>query len=476
MQPPESDSFGSAATLVSRERLEGRVDSFLLNRMERGRHGFVVREITPRLTWNRLDLAIKLYYLEQAGTGASSFAEELYDAHIHAFSLGDFREPGNDDKTNAASFRSAFLDILENMRNKGFDPGKSLIPVASDGSFINGGHRTACAMFLRRKVHIVETGLPPVRYDHRYFRSRGMDDDLIEASVLRYMERSPRSRLILVRPGADGTAKSDSSLGSQVYRKALRLSAKGASNLFAALGWHPTSGATDLWGERRLLVEVIDVEEASCDVDQRPAHSAVSDHIYRVRSHEHSLSLARVLLNERSVHALNAACPDRFVETSGRTSRFRDTLIQAGVSLERAALGPSMLLATFGSKEAQAADFRSPVPLPEQPGLLRLPSGPDIHEVLEDPRRHLHYGGLKFLSVEEAIRVLKRDPQPGASEDLRLLSSLRPGTGWTKVRRGFVAKSRLYHSRIRRSVIHAVARLGLRDQAKAAYRALRRPG
>ncbi len=77
MKPEAALNPSQAGRLVPRAALEGRVNRFLLNRVDPSRQEFIVREVKPGLTWNRLDLAIKLYYLEQSEADGSSFAEEL---------------------------------------------------------------------------------------------------------------------------------------------------------------------------------------------------------------------------------------------------------------------------------------------------------------------------------------------------------------------------------------------------------------
>jgi hypothetical protein len=476
---PSSTPVGE---LVPRGELAGRLDSFLLDRMDQGRPEFVVREVTPRLTWNRLDLAIKLFYLEQTETAPSDFAQELYDAHIHAFSLGDFREPGNSAKQDPASFRSAFRDIVISLRTGGFDPSKSLIPVASDGSFINGGHRAACAMFLHRNVHVVETCLPPVRYDYRSFRSRGLDDDLLEAAIVRYMERSPRARVALAWSGA--ASAFEALLGPLVYRKQLTLSPKGSANLLDMLDLEETTRlarADHDENHHRLTAFVLDLDDVGlparlAQLPKEPRGQG-SSMIHLLRSQKESLDVARLLLNDRSVRFLNGASPKRFPGTARLASDLRDILERSGVRTEDVLLDRGMLLATYGAKEATAADFISPAVVREavtSANLVQQPSNADIVDILLDPRRHLHFGGLKFLGVSEAMNAARQRQTPNASDDLRLLASLRSRIEVKRPARALLYKARLYQSRLRRLAIHAVARLGLRAQAKAAYQALRR--
>lgn len=489
MQVDSGLDMSEAGRLVPRKALEGRLDSFILERMDPAQDEFVVREVMPELTWNRLDLAIKLFYLEQATDGSSRFAEELYDAHIHAFSLGNFRERGNAAKVDASTFKSAFAEIVESLRTKGFDPERSLIPVASDGSFINGGHRTACAIYLGRKVHVVETGLRPVRYDHEYFRRRGMDEDLLEAAVVKYLERSPSARVLLAPPGHSADDTIEDMLGPLVYKKKLAMSPSGSENLLSVLGTHqgllrsapsePSSAMGGPLGLRRgqvrLLAYVYDAKQPAPQAKLQEA--AASGLVHLSASQEESLDLARLVLNKRSLSFLNTAEPSRFPSTARLASSFREMLDQRGLPPEMSVLGPDMLLAAFGVRETSQVDVLSPLPLGGEDGSVRImswPSGEEVRDILQDPRRHFHYWGLKFLSVAQAMQLSREVSSAESTVDLRLLATLLPRAEPQQRARKLVYKARLVSSRLRDSAISVIRTLGLRDQAHWVRRVLLR--
>ena len=483
MKPEAALDPSQAGRLIPRAALEGRVDRFLLNRVDPSRQEFIVREVTPGLTWNRLDLAIKLYYLEQSEADGSSFAEELYDAHIRAFSLGDFREPGKESKTDAASFRTAFRDILDDLRRTGFDPEKSLIPAASDGSLINGGHRAACALFLGHKVHVVETGLPPVRYDYRFFRNRGMDEHLLEAAIMRYAERSPGARIALLWPSAVTPSEVEKHLGPLAYRKQVRLSAKGLTNLVGSLATDPDYSLPQPPGgpttASRPLVYVFESNErthgSTWEAKLREQARKDGHVLHLAATREEGLNLAKVLLNERSVRYLNVASPDRYPGTADLAREFRDVLGRAGVPRDDVILGPGMVLAAFGARATSAVDMMAfrPIEATCVPAAITLtPSPKDFQDILQDPRRHFHAWGLKFLSVGEALKLLQREATL-AAEDLRLLARLLPQAEPRHPVRQLLGTVRLHYSRVRRTAIRTVVELGLRKQVSALYDALR---
>lgn len=480
----EEDRLGSVGA-VARSSLDGRLDSFLLNRMDRRRDKFILRHLDPALTWNRLDLAIKLHFLEKLAADSSAFAQELYDAHIHAFSLGDFREPGNKAKVGAAAFRSAFEEILRTLRTEGFDPERSLIPMASDGSFINGGHRAACALFLRQRVYGVETGLPPVRYDYRFFRKRGMSDDLLEAAIMIYVERSPTARLALVQPGKRA-ARAELLLEPLVYKKKIFLSPSGAESFLRHLcsdasrsgslltsdGSEPKGFLRHSDGSLRLVAYVFDGHRPNCFDSGFSSLPDGAGAVFLPGCRQTCLDLTRMLLNDRSIQFLNRGHPDRFPSTSSHLKLFRDALERSGIPRESAVLGVDMVLAVSGVRETERIDFMSSRPLSsEVPSSVfqRRSIGPELDEIIQDPRRHFHHDGLKFIGAADALKMAASGKEHEDADALLGLAALAPRSRSRDLWLDLLPVARFRWSRIRRGAIHALARFGLRDLAKVAH-------
>src|SRR5215217_7183880 len=84
------------------------------------------------LTWNRLDIATKVTYLNLK-TKSSKYATRLYKNHLNAFSLGLFTEPDHIKKGSFTKYVAEFEEIARSIRENGFDARISLIPLADDG-------------------------------------------------------------------------------------------------------------------------------------------------------------------------------------------------------------------------------------------------------------------------------------------------------------------------------------------------------
>lgn len=386
--------------------------------------------MTPRLSWNRLDLAIKISYLQARVGTPPDFARETYDAHLAAFSLGDMTESGNAVKSGAQGFRAAFDTIADDIARDGFDPARGLVPLARDGSIPNGAHRTAAAMIAGRDVAVVETGLEPIRCDHAYFRQRGMAEDHLRAAALKYAELSPRATVALLWPAARGREREvEGIIGPLVYKRAVALTPNGAHNLLSQVYAHePWLGlATEnhsgvasklsacFSGSEPLRVLLFDAEEVRDLVamkDQIRALYGIGKHsIHITDSHAEALSISRRLLNPGSVHFLNHARPNRFAVVPEMVAGLKDHLARHGIPRAEAAVDFGLVLGAYGLREPGDVDFLCARAVPSEgryehhaPDRYDVPLG----DLLQDSAHHFHFWDTKFLSLGHVVGMKRR--------------------------------------------------------------------
>lgn len=222
---------------IRRDELRGKIDDFLIARLAPSQQEFRTSFTHPVLSSGRFDLAIKLSYLKSLGTKQTADPQILYDAHIHAFSLGAMTEPGNERKTAGSIFRDDFSSIHHDMSKNGFDGSLSLIPLARDGTILNGAHRTACAIALGLPLRAVETSLDPVNYDYRFFKRRGMRDWQLDAAAISYIDHSQSARITLLAGKKSAIRANMKAASPLIYYKSLRLDSTSESLLQELIPW-----------------------------------------------------------------------------------------------------------------------------------------------------------------------------------------------------------------------------------------------
>ena len=134
---------------------------------------YEVFELDPKklISPNRLDLIYKIIFLRNMNK-RSNYATKCYLEHIRSFSFGKYFEPGNSDKNNAKDFLRVFKEIDKDIQINGFDSRKSLIPLANDGTILNGSHRIASSIVRNKKVSCIKLSCDPCIYNYNFFINR----------------------------------------------------------------------------------------------------------------------------------------------------------------------------------------------------------------------------------------------------------------------------------------------------------------
>lgn len=313
---------------------------------------YKVRIIEPEtfLTYNRLDIAFKLLYLEYINA-CEKLAMQIYDEHLHALTLGKYVEPGSPEKNSLAKFVSEFRRIHERVVQDGFDQSKSLIPLASDGSILNGAHRLASAIHENKPVACVEINSTPHPYDYQFFYSRDVPQAHIEMAVSKYVETANNVYVALIWPSAAGLDEEiKESIPNIVYRKEVKLNPVGARNLLIKV-YHtePWLGAidNDFKGVEGKLIEcfknfnplrvvafqadmfdqVLEIKNkirALFDIDKHSIH--ITD------TKDEAIRISRLLFNENSIHFLNHADPYKYASNKDALIKLEEWVDEAAIN------------------------------------------------------------------------------------------------------------------------------------------------
>ena len=413
--------------------LVGLVDHFLLEMDEVKKQQKIKIEVTAlTLTPNRFDLAIKLAYLDQP---ESSFARDLYCEHIKAFSLGRYTERGNSEKKDINDFEKSFKSVFQDIKEKGFDPEKSLIPLACDGSILNGAHRTAVTIFLKKTAATVITDIQPSNYNYDFFVQRGMSQELTDFVARKYIDYSDNCYVALIWPSAKGKKKEiEKAIGKNkiVYKKNIKLNYNAAHNLLVEsyLG-EPWLGDEEknYPGVKNKLIPCFPNNDYNVRlyVFQSDSLSDVLNIKEEIRSlfnlGKHALHitdtkleakhLASILFNSNSLHFLCHGKPLQFKSTLEKFSAFKQFLSNHHKSFEDFALDTGIVLSMYGVRETSDIDyicldesFSGSTDIIERHDLSAF--GESEQEIIYDPRLHFYYRGIKCVSLK-IIGKVKRN-------------------------------------------------------------------
>lgn len=492
-------SFGK----VGLTGLTGRVEPFLLDRMQEPPGGFTLRRVMPRITPNRFDLGVKLAYLRSLRPEPGAFARGLYGAHIAAFTLGDMVEPGSAEKAGQSRYERDFRALLADMERGGFDPARSLVPLASDGTILNGAHRWAAALHLGLPVMAVETGLEPMRFDYRYFRERGMAAKTLDAAALQYLDAAPDLALALLWPAATGKERAvEAVLPPLAYRKEVRLSHRAAHGLLAQVyAGEPWLGDADA-GHPGVAAKLEPCFAGSAPLrallfhaDARIDRVALKERVralYGIGKHaihitdtqDEAVRLGRLLFNDTALRFLARGDPHRFGRTAELATGLKESLRRTGRDPASVAVDSGMVMGVHGLRAPGDCDVVAADVV--DAGAIDLGAGVEAHgagyhavdarALIEDPANHFDFDGLRWVSLDRVAEMKARRQAGRDAEDLVLIhAALSDRQGAFRARLDGIGHGlRLRRARARRALIRLLDRLGLKTWAKGQYHRLRR--
>lgn len=402
--------------------------------------------VSPKtlLTANRLDLACKLYFIDCLEKKVDmSFARQLYQAHLAAFSGGSFVEPGQNAKNSPQDYYDSFCRLIDDMREHGFDQARSVVPVGDNGAILDGAHRVAIAIYYNIPLSIVRIPGQSCRYDYAYFRDKSLPEEYLDFMAYQFIRFSERVYTVCLWPAADQPEKLTEAdrlirrYSSVAYRKTIALNYNAVEQLMISF-YHSMSwtGSIDN-GFRGVASKAKDCFRAKsltnvyiiCDVDLervlelkqriRDLYAIDNSSVHITDTHAEAIEAGKLLLFRNSIDLMNARNPFRdadFIEVfSSKEKVFQHCSC------------PDTTLALYGI------------------GAHCLSDGCGDTTDWEDPKDYFYFWGVKMPSLSCVKAIRQRSGSPEDREDVRQIEAFererRSGfTAW-KERAGQTARS-----------------------------------
>jgi len=444
------------------------------------------------LTHTRFDLAFKLLYLEMIGKDVK-FSKEIYKEHIRAFSLGKFTEPGNDDKNSIDRFFEEFHKTFEEIKINGFDSSKTLIPLSKNGSIANGAHRVASAIYLDKDVECVQIDTPDHIYDYKFFYSRNVPHEMLDAAATKFIEYANGVYIAFVWPTAKGhDEKIENVIPNIVYRKKMTLSRNGAHNLLSQIYYGEEwlgSVEDDFRGSKGKLVEcfksfdpvriiafqansldeVLKIKEKVRDIFNVGKHS-----IHITDTKEEAIRVARVVFNDNSIHFLNYAKPNRYISTHKKIDRFKEFILKNKLCFNDVVLDGGIVLSAYGLRECSDIDYF----VDDNEKLEYNDDELEYHddeklELIYNPKNYFYFNDLKFIAFKQLYKMKKNRNEEKDRNDCKMMEALIENDRFKKILNQW--KQSFYYGKIkvRVGLINLLKSVGLFEVVKKVYHGLR---
>lgn len=483
-------------TSINKKNLTSLIESHLYEELKDESYEVNVREPSGLMTWNRLDLAFKLIYLEYKNI-CEQFAQSIYQEHIRALTLDKFIEPGSVEKNTHEKFIAEFNQINEKISINGFDTKQSLIPLAIDGSIVNGAHRLASAINSNQSVTTVNIKSVPHIYDYQFFYKRNVPEPTIEVAVSKFIEIANNVYIALIWPSAIGMDEElDELIPNVIYKKEVKFNPSGARNFLIKV-YH-----SEIWlGNLNNKFKGVDGKFVGCFENFNPlrvvAFQAESlekvlsikqnvRNLFNIDKHsihitdtkEEAIRVSRLLFNKNSVHFLNYADPYKFASSHSEFNKFRNFTQENHFKNHQVLIDSGLLLSLYGLRESKDIDYlslNSDICVHHQNGINNHDEDLKYHQLdkavlISDPAYHFYYDDVKFISFFQLYQMKKARSEEKDLNDIKIMDAMLADDTFATYYATF--RQHVYYSKIKlkSKIIELLKVVKLYEFARAVYR------
>jgi len=363
--------------MLYKQQIQSAIEPFIYEKLSKDSYHIERVLANKLLTWNRFDLAFKLFYLDNKIHNVL-IAKKVYKEDIKAQTLGKFIELGNEvNKKNIIHYFEQFNSTYENIKENGFLQEKTLIPLSIDGGIINGAHRVASAIHLNKEVAAITTEQSIMIADYEYFFERGVPVDCLDVVAQKFIEYSNDNvHIAFLWPSGEGFKNEAESLFSKVvYKKKISLTFKGAFNLLYELYKH-----MDWVGTREDGFKGIKQKLTECFPNFQSFQIIIfqSENLERVQSvkekvrniykigyssihitdtKEEAIRVSQLLFNPNGLHFLNNSEPNKYAGVFDKLNEFKMYLEKNNINPNDVVIDGSLTLSLYGLRKNMDVDF-----------------------------------------------------------------------------------------------------------------------
>lgn len=408
------------------------------------------------LTNSRIDIIAKYLYAKYRDINYdTSFALNLYRRHLEVWN--GFNEIDNVDKNTFENFVNTFHDILDSVKENGFDNTKDSVPVTEDGRLLNGSHRVAsCLWYDTPVIYHTTNDLSEGQSDCSsfYFRSLGLDEKYLDAMAVEYAKLKANSFVVSLFPSAMSMDKLDdvqrilTSETDVVHVKDVYHNNAGPLNIVRQLylgeswggDWNNNfSGFIDKARMcfthsapmRVFLVEMDDVDHARRLKNQIRDLYQLGNHSCHINdTHEETVRLARVFFNDNSIHYMNNASLVYYSKFYEMLDYYKKFIDHHSLDSDDFCITASSILSLYGLREGQDLDYLH--------GGSSVDGHPEIHshndelynytttkdDIIYNPENHFYFDGVKFAGLNVIKQLKEKRGEPKDLADLGLMDQL----------------------------------------------------
>jgi len=397
------------------------------------------------LTHNRIDIIYKLLYVIYKKL-LPEFSSQIYKQHLSIITNGLFKE-SDQEKKGLDSYLKSFNQVLKSINNKGFDPDISSVPLSNGHSVVNGAHRVAASIYLNKKVFCTNTSNPISIYNYKYFRDRGLDNQILEFGVLKYIEIKSNVFLALIWPSANKKINYLQSFSNVIYEKKFKLNQNGAHNFLAQVykeqKW--IGGFENGYGGSYVKLSqsfknfspvhaiffhhdsIKEVNEIKSDLRKKFKIKKASIHI--TDNDNETLDLAKYILNKNSIHFLNNAKPYLYKSLFNKLKSFKKNLKYSKININDVVIDDEGVLAIYGIRDFKNFTYFKKNDIIEENDNRAYNQNPN--DLIFNPKLHFYFNDFKFTSLNEIKKMKENRQLSHDSNDIKIIQKKIQHKSWS---------------------------------------------
>lgn len=425
---------------------------------------------------SRFDLYVKLMLIRKGFD--DPLALDCYREIVGAFSFGEFTEPGSPEKVGYSAFINEFQTVYLSIKNNGYLRSAEPIPLAIDGTILNGSHRLASCIALRTQPTFVQTSQPPEDYSFKFFVNRGVGNDILREVASHIPNEEEEARLAILWPTAYSHQKAFEQLDLDIlYKEEVSLDLFGltllitqtypddpwigtpphfkgafekATQCFAS---HPVTIYLVVPNPQKSLTAIKEIFRSKCCLGKAALHTTDTQ--------IETGTLAATILNKNWI----ALC-QKTINQSLTTRALQKLYVikkQYPDKLDQLMLDGSTVLMLHGLRDAEDLDI---IIKPNHPELDRNFNDinirtedqlkfykTDINNLFRDSRNYMIIFGIKIASIELVKEFKINRQEKKDKSDLILIGSLKAPHQIDIFILRAEAKIRIFRTRSRRAIV-----------------------
>ena len=438
---------------LSREEIKPLLESHIYDQLQKD--SYIIESLDPKnlINKSRFDLNSKLLYLD--GYSRKNFNyEDLYHSFINAFTLGSFKEPGNPLKNSFEIYKKSFEDLYKSLKLADFNKAKSLVPISKEGIILDGSHRVAAAINLRKNIYCIRLDIVPPNYDQNFFKSRLVSEAFLDQCAQKQIEVDKNIHVAIIWPaGFLPEFKIENFLPNIFYKKQINLSLNGLKNfvniVYEGEDWlgSKSNGFSGALSKAipcysnspisLILFKPINKKDLILLKTRiRNILGKGKNSIHINDNHLEAIRITKAFFNKNTMHFLNNF---KFIEKStfyDNFEKFKNYTSKKKIDPNLIALDGSMVLSAYSLRNARDIDFiahssiKKNIKINEK-SLISLHNknvemfyGKRLDELITDSRNYFVYEDFKFVSLNQLSEMKSKRNEKKDAIDLMLIDSI----------------------------------------------------